>query len=180
MITVVSTCKYKLSEEEFVRPIVEIVRLCRLNYRIVRYREMIDLNDCSKVIICGTALRDFDYLNYIDNFKLLIDFEGDVLGICAGYHILALLFSNKLTKIKKIGVYDVKIIKENPLVETKNIRGYFLHSYALKDINDNLECLAVHNDEICMFRVKRKNFYGISFHPEVLNKELIVNFLLKF
>ena len=179
MITVISTCKYKLSEEEFVRPIVEVVKKCGLDYRIKRYYERIDTNGCSKIIICGTALRDFDYLSHIDNFTWLTDYDGDVLGICAGYHILALIYSNKLEKIKKIGVYDVTIVKDNPLVEKRSMRCYFLHTYALREVNDNLECLAVQNDEICIFKVKNKHFYGVSFHPEVLNSEIITNFLVK-
>lgn len=177
MITVISTCKYKLSEEEFVRPIVEIVKKCGLDYRIKRYNERIDTDGCSKIIICGTALRDFDYLSYIDNFTWLLDYDGDVLGICAGYHILALIYSNKLEKIKKIGVYDVIVVKDNPLVEKGSIRCYFLHTYALREVSDNLECLGAQNDEICIFRVRNKHFYGVSFHPEVLNSEIITNFL---
>ncbi|ADB57743.1 glutamine amidotransferase-related protein [Archaeoglobus profundus] len=177
MIAVISTCKYKLSEEEFVRPIVEIVRECKLNYRIVRYTEKIDVRDCSKVIICGTALRDYDYLNYIDSFEQLLDFEGCVLGICAGYHILATLFSNELEKVKKMGVYNVEVTRDNPLIEKGSMKSYFLHAYALRSINDSLECLAVQNDEVCMFRVEGIDFYGVSFYPEVLNREIVVNFL---
>ncbi len=177
MITIISTCKYKLSEEEFVRPIVEIVKGFGLDYGIRRYNERIEIDDRSKVIICGTALRDFDYLNYIDNFTWLTDYDGEVLGICAGYNILAMVYSNELEEVKKIGVYDVMVVKDNPLVEKGSIRSYFLHTYALKMINNNLECLAVQDDEICIFKVKNKNFYGVSFHPEVLNKEIITNFL---
>ena len=81
-----------------------------------------------------------------------------------------MIYSNKLKKIKKIGVYDVTVVKDNPLVEKGKIRSYFLHTYALKEINDNLECLAVQNDEICIFKVRDKHFYGVSFHPEVLNR----------
>jgi len=177
MITIISTCKYKLSEEEFVRPIVEIVKGCGLDYRILHYYDK-KVDESSKIIICGTALRDFDYLSYIDNFKWLVDYEGEVLGICAGYQILALVYSNRLEKIKKIGVYDVVVVKDNPLIGKGKIRSYFLHTYALKDLNDKLECLALQDDEICMFKVKDKNFYGVSFYPEVLNREIILNFLL--
>ena len=177
MITIVSTCKYKLSEEEFVKPIVEIVRKCGFDYRIKRYHERVEPDDCSKVIICGTALRDFDYLNYIDDFSWLIDYEGEVLGICAGYQILALTYSYKLEKVKKIGVYDVEVVKDNSLAEKGSMRCYFLHTYALKDVNENLECLAVQDGEVCIFKVRDKHFYGVSFHPEVLNEDVVTGFL---
>lgn len=176
MILVISTCKYRLSEEEFVRPIVEIVKDCGFDCEVRRYCERID-GRYSAVIICGTALRDFDYLNYIENFRWLKDYDGNVLGICAGYQILAMIYSNTLERIKKIGVYEVRILKRNPLIQADRIRSYFLHSYALRRINEKLEPLAMQNDEICMFRVRGKDFYGVSFHPEVLNSEIISNFL---
>lgn len=176
MILIISTCRYSLSEEEFVRPIVEIARSEGFGYEVRRYHERIEPSEYSKIIICGTALRDFDYLRYIHNFTQLIDYDGSVLGICAGYQILAKLFSNELEEVKKIGVYDVKVVKNNPLID-KDTRSYFLHKFSLKRVNEALEKLAIQNDEICVFKVKGKDFYGVSFHPEVLNKEIIVNFL---
>lgn len=177
MIAIVSTCMYKLSEEEFLRPIVEIVRAFG-NYKIVRYNEQLNFEVFSKVIICGTALRDIDYLKYIKNFECILNLNCDVLGICAGYHILAKLFNNKLEFIKKIGVYDVRVVKDNPLISKGTLKCYFLHTYALKRINERLKCLALQNDEICIFKVRNRRFYGVSFHPEVLNSEMITNFLL--
>lgn len=176
MILIVSTCRYSLSEEEFVRPIVEIVRDCGLDYEVARYFERLDLSGYSHVIVCGTALRDFDYLNYIRNFSRLLDYDGAVLGICAGYQILARLYSNELEEIRKIGVYDVKVVRENPLIY-RDTRSYFLHKLALRNVNEDLEPLAMQNDEICSFKVKDRDFYGVSFHPEVLNREVIENFL---
>jgi len=176
MILVVSTCKYLLSEEEFVRPVVEIVKSYGFDCDVKRYYERINPEDYSKVIICGTALRDSDYLNYIDNFKKLIDYDGSILGICTGYQILAKLYSNTLDEIKKIGVYNVKVVKKNPLIQN-DFKAYFLHKFALRNVNKMIEPLAMQGDEICMFKVKDKNFYGVSFYPEVLNREIIVNFI---
>ncbi len=176
MILVISTCKYSLSEEEFVRPIAEIVRDCGFDYHVRRYYERIKIEDYSKIIVCGTALRDFDYLNHVDKFTDLTDYDGEVLGICAGYQILARLFLNALEEIKKIGVYKVRIVRENPLIK-RETRAYFLHRYALRSVNEKLTPLAMQDEEICMFKVKDRDFYGVSFHPEVLNREIIVNFL---
>ncbi len=175
LILIVSTCKYKLSEEEFVKPIVEIVRECGFSYEIKRYRERID-TDYSKVIVCGTALMDLDYLRYVDKFEWLKDYDGEVLGICAGYQIIAKVFDNDLVECKKIGVYEFEVVKDNPLIGKGTWKAYFLHRYALKDVK-NLECLAMQKDEVCMFKVVGREFYGVSFHPEVLNREIVVNFL---
>ena len=176
-ILLISTCSYELSEEEFLRPIAELVDKENLKYDVVRYGDRFDLKGYSKVIICGTALKDHKYLNYINNFKGLITYNGCVLGICAGYQILALLFSNELERIRRIGVYEVKIVKSNPLTRKRAFNSYFLHTYALTRVNDKLEVLALCGDEVAIFKVKNHNFYGVSFHPEVLNTEIIINFL---
>jgi len=55
MILIVSTCRYLLSEEEFVRPIVEIVRECGFDYCVRRYHERISAEEHSKIIICGNC-----------------------------------------------------------------------------------------------------------------------------
>lgn len=177
MILVVSTCKIPVSEEEFVNPIIEIIREGNHPYQVKKYRDKINFRRYSKIIICGTALKDFDYLNYIDNFKPIINYNGLVLGICAGYQILAKIYSNKLDTIVKIGVYKVRLLKENPLIKHREFQAYFLHIYALRNVNDKLLVLAEQGDEISIFKVKNKNFYGVAFHPEVLNREIIESFL---
>lgn len=172
---IVSTCKYKFSEEEFVRPIVEIVRNEGFRCEVISYREFKPKYD--KMVICGTALKDTDYLNFVERFRDLRDFEGSVLGICAGYQILSKVFGCEIERDEKIGVYSFRVLKDNPLIGKGVWKGYFLHVYSLRRANKNLECLALQNDEICIFKVKNKDFYGVSFHPEVLNAEIIRNFL---
>ncbi len=176
MILVVSTCKWKLSEEEFVRPIIEIVDSMGFEYRVLKYLDRLNFGKYSKVIITGTALRDFDYLNYVNEFRTLREYSGSVLGICAGYQIIAKVFGNELSNLKKIGVYEFEFIKESKLAEGKS-KAYFLHNLALTSVNGLIEPLAFCGNEICVFKVKDKEFYGTSFHPEVLNREIIVNFL---
>ncbi|RLE82131.1 MAG: hypothetical protein DRJ51_02305 [Thermoprotei archaeon] len=177
MILVISTCKVPFSEEEFVRPITEIVESCGYSFHIKRYHEKIDFDEYSKIIVCGTALRDFDYLNYVDVFKPLLNYAGKVLGICAGYQILALLYENRLEEVEKIGIHKVRVIEENPLMPKNEFYAYFLHIYALSRTNDKLKMLAVQNGEICAFKVLGKDFYGVAFHPEVLNREIVERFV---
>ena len=177
MILLISTCKYSLSEEEFVEPIAAIVRETGCKYSIRRYYEKVNFSEFDKIIICGTALKDFNYLKYLSNFKPLLSYSGKVLGICAGYHILAKIHGASLSEVEKIGVYEVKVVKENPLLDKKVVRAYFLHTLALTEANSSLEPIAFQDREICMFRVRGKDFYGTAFYPEVLNKEVIVKFI---
>ena len=177
MILIISCCKIPFSEEEFVRPIIDIIKEIDQKYCIKRYYERINFNNYGKIIISGTALMDLDYLNYIENFKGIVDFDGRVLGLCAGYQILAKIYKNTLEDMEKIGVYKVKIVRRNPLVNEGEFYAYFLHRYALRNTNSSLKILARQDNEICIFKVKNKDFYGVSFHSEVLNKHIIENFI---
>lgn len=177
MILVVSCCRHRFSEEEFVKPITSIMEKLGISYEIRRYYEKLRFSGYSGVIICGTALMDSDYLNYVDNLRKLTGYDGKVLGICAGYRILAKLYGGMLENIRKIGVYPVRTVRENPLVHSDSFQAYFLHIYALRKLNRYMELIALQDDEACIFKVVGREFYGVSFHPEVLNEEIIVNFL---
>jgi len=178
VILVVSTCRLPLSEEEFVRPVVEVLRGRGLSCEVKSYRERLDFSAYTKVIICGTALMDLDYLNYLDNFEALLDYDGGVLGICAGYQILALLFGGRLEEALKIGVYRVRVVRPNPLTREGDFGAYFLHNYAVTEASGKVEPLAVQGGEICMFKVLGREFYATSFHPEVQNRDIIEKFAL--
>ncbi len=179
----ISVCRYRLHEEEFVRPVkelverfddVEVVRIRESTESEVSGSESLKGNSKDKAVICGTALKDFDYLNF--DFSPLLNFRC-LLGICAGYQILAKLFSAELSALKKIGVYGVKAVKQNPLFKS-DFRAYFLHRLALKadSVPQEFEVLATQDEEVAAFRVADREFYGVSFHPEVLNPEIIENF----
>ncbi len=178
MVAIISLCKHRLHEEEFVKPVVEIARKVA-DIEITRVSEDVDNRKIRKrhkgAIVCGTALKDFDYLQ--KDFSWLLDFEF-VLGICAGYQVLARLFSANISRIERIGVHEVICKRENPLFEGR-FRAYFLHELALsiKDVLDVFEVLAVCENEVAAFKVKSKEFYGVSFHPEVLSPEIIEKFV---
>ena len=65
-ILLISTCKEKLNEYEFVTPIVEIIK--SFEYDIINYKnlETGNISIYDKIIICGTSLQDNDYLNYLE------------------------------------------------------------------------------------------------------------------
>jgi len=170
MTIVISTCRYKLSEEEFVRPIVEIVKENGYEVEVRNYKELYnEFNSNENVIISGTALKDFDYLNYLNNFEWIESFKGKVLGICAGAQIVSSIFGCELKEKKIIGAFDVEIKKEKR-------RAYFLVS-KLPELNDNFEVLGKLDEVPVYFKVKKKETYGMLFHPEVLNQDLLVEFL---
>ena len=139
----------------------------------------------------------------LDNF-LIESFEKNVffLGICVGMQILAThgeenglidglnIIPGKVIKIpvtnKKlphIGWNNILIDKSDQIfkdLSENNSIFYFLHSYCF-DLNDETNSLStVEYDSKFPVIIKKKNFYGIQFHPEKSQSQglnLLKNFL---
>ena len=170
MILIISTCQDKLSEEEFVKPIANIVK----DYEIKHYKDVGYVDNYDKIIICGTALEDNEFLNYLNKFNWLKNTDKEVLGICSGMQIIALMFGANLIKQKEIGMTRIKYKKNNRLF-SKDIEVYELHNNGLENL-DSFDILA-ETTTIQSIKHKEKPFYGIMFHPEVRNEEIVKNFI---
>ena len=160
MILIISICAEKLHELEFINPIEDILIKNKKKFLTKHYPKITDadLKKYNKVIICGTGLKDNYFLENINTFNWLKNFEKPVFGICGGAHIIGLILGNKLKKKKEIGLKEIEI--KNFLGISGKREVYHLHQfYVLPEI--------FHKD----------NFYGTLFHPEVRNREIIENFL---
>ena len=172
----ISTCSEKLSEREFVFPIAEIVK--PRDYKVLHYTECTekDISKSSRIIICGTSLQDNAYLADLNIFKnLLLEFERPILGICSGMQIISSLFEDKLVKNIEIGMIEVRTLESNELCEEK-FQAYSIHNFSV----DNLEfftILARSDTSIQVIKHKSREIFGVSFHPEVRNEEIVENFL---
>ena len=174
MMLIVSTCKEKLNENEFVKPIANIVGE---RYVIKHYLDLKEeeINEADKIIICGTALKDNKYLKNINKFDWIKNFDKPISGICSGMQIIGLVFGSKLIKEKEIGIKNIKVEKENKLF-SGNFEAYVLHNNSLEALN-NFEILASSDISVQAIKHKNREIYGIIFHPEVRNERFINKFL---
>jgi GMP synthase-like glutamine amidotransferase len=178
MILIINVCSDKLSHFEFVKPVEDILKKARedsFTRHFLSLNER-DISRAEKVIICGTALKDFKYLDTIEKFTWIRKTDKPVLGICAGMQVLAKLFDNELIESTRIGRYKVKIVQKNSLTSKDEFYSYFLNSKAVES-GEDFEALGESGNLKCLVKHRHRRFYGCLFHPEALNPEIITNFI---
>ena len=135
-----------------------------------------DIISSDKIIICGTALLDNNYLKQINKFKWIKNISKPVLGICAGAQIIASIFGGNITDELQIGLNnELQITKKDYIFDKVNLNSYYtLHNHGIDNLG-NYEILA--KDSYGGVQViKKNNTYGCLFHCEVRQKEMVFNF----
>jgi GMP synthase-like glutamine amidotransferase len=180
-ILIINTCKEKLHYLEFVRPIEEIVASAKKKFFTQHYSKINvkDLMRAEKIIICGTALKDFEYDREMMAFSWLRGFEKPVLGICAGMQILVKIFDGNIVEKKEIGLIQVKFDKDFLGIEKgKEVEVYALHKFGIHNLGENFEVCGKSKNQIQAIKMNGKEFYGVMFHPEARNREIVKAFCL--
>jgi len=177
MILIIKTNKELLHDYEFVKPIEDIIKKVNFEYEIKHLKDTnkINFSKYSKIIICGTSLQDNNFLNY--DFSFLKNISIPILGICAGAQLIGLSFGGKLKKQTEIGFYKENFEKDflglSGICEVYHLHNFYIEFSKLKEFE-------VFNTGKIPQAVKHKAkpIYGVLFHPEVRNKEMIKSFLL--
>jgi len=175
----ISLCCDPLSELEFVRPVARILGKCGINHHVKHYLEVTpkDIHSMDKVIICGSALKDEKFLKG-EWFRWLENVDRPVLGIGSGFHVIAKAFGCPLINRTRIGIFNVKLVKENRLIDERNFYAYFLTKRVAR-IMRPLKTLAKTGNLDCIIAHESKSIYSCLFHPEVTKPEIILNFALR-
>ena len=173
MMLIVNICKEELHYYEFVKPVEDIVKH---NFFTKHYKELSqeDLEKADKIIICGTSLKDEDYLKDLESFNWIKNFEKPVLGICGGAQIIGILFGSKLETQTEIGLINLNF-KRSFLGLSGDNSVYELHNYYTQ-FGKNFEIFAKNTlPQAAIHKVKP--FFCMLFHPEVRHKEAIEKFI---
>jgi GMP synthase (glutamine-hydrolysing) len=175
MIQLIQICNEKFHYFEFVKPIEDVFQKNEIEFNTIHYKNLTDdiIQKADKIIITGTSLKDNEFLKDIDSFKWIKEFKKPILGICGGMHILGLVHNGELKKQQEIGLTEIFFIEEFLGLNNK-IEVYELHNFYV--ISKSFDITA--ESEKCPQAIKHKKnpFYGVLFHPEVRNKEFLVNF----
>jgi GMP synthase (glutamine-hydrolysing) len=174
---------------EFVKPIEDILIKAEEPFITKHYTKITntDMDSCHRIIITGTSLNDMSYTKQLSRFKFLKSYDKPVLAICGGMQLLCIVNGCKLVKGQEIGLREINFSAEY-LGATGQREVYELHNSAIKDdsvLKKNFHVYSKTEIKTKIFKTeviqavkhKRYKHYGVLFHPEVRNKDLIVNFL---
>ena len=120
--------------------------------------------------------------------KYLFEKKIPILGICYGLQLIAKLFGGKIKSSKKRREFGRAFIyKKKSSLLTKNffkskISVWMSHEDAVVKLPENFKTAAFTKDsKLTIIENKKKNIYGVQFHPEVTHtdngKEIFKNFL---
>jgi GMP synthase (glutamine-hydrolysing) len=183
MILIINICKEEMHYHEFVKPIEDILKGKEEPFMTRRYTKVgkKDLESCHRIIIAGTSLKDISYSKDFARFRFLKSYVKPVLTICGGMQILCMVYGCKLSKGMEIGLKRISFNSEF-LGITGQREVYELHNMVVKEdeiLKKNFHIYSKNIDTGHIQALKHKNLrqYGVLFHPEVRNKDMIVNFL---
>lgn len=168
--------KNSLAFSEFVLPIISVAEKTEAcvakHYSEATQKE---IGKYSKIILSGTTLKDNAYLEDVGKFMWIRKTDAPVLGICAGMQIIGAVFDSGVRRCEEIGMTDVETVKKNLLFSGK-FSAYELHSRVI-DVPEDFCVLAKSKKCAQAIKHKRKDIYGVLFHPEVRNREIIERFV---
>lgn len=171
-----------LGEDEFVRPIADIVNKCGYQHKICHYTEWdpAALNSVDAVILCGTPLKDNLFAEMPEYFAWIPGFSKPVLGICAGTQALVLAYGGTLVETPEIGMTTVRSLGSgDPIFCEDEWTAYELHRFC--GVFGN-EFVVLAESGACVQAVRHQTdpVYGVMFHPEVRNPWVVERFLGAF
>ncbi len=133
------------------------------------------LGSYSKIILCGTTLKDHATLSQPEKFSWIKSLAQPVLGICAGIQTISLVYNQPLKRCLQVGMTQISTTKPNLLFEG-TFNAYALHNFSVEE-SGVFEVLARSEQCVEAVRHREKPLFGVMFHPEVRNPEILKRFI---
>ena len=148
-----------------------------------------DINKSIKGIILSGGPLNVYQIDRHSFDKRIIENQIPILGICFGHQILSKLNGGKVkhSKHREFGLVDIKkknksILIQNFFDKQNKNKVWMSHADQVSKLPKNFKVIASSsNSKFTIIENKKKNFYGVQFHPEVTHtkngKKLIKNFV---
>jgi len=161
---------------EFIKPIEDTVKNIGMPFTSIHYNNITKehLEKSDKIIISGTSLKDNSFLKDIERFAWIKTYEKPLLGICGGMQLIASVFQEEILKGQEIGLHTITYDNEF-LGENKKKEVYELHNYYIN--TKTFETIARSEKYPQAIKHPQRPIYGVLFHPEVRNKNMIEYFI---
>ena len=142
------------------------------------------------IILSGGPLNVYENNKYKFEKKIL-KLNIPILGICFGHQILSKEMGGKVKKSnhREFGFAEIKKIQNSLLTnnffnKNKSTNVWMSHADQVSKLPKNFQVIASSkNSKFTIVENKKKNFYGVQFHPEVTHTDrgiiILRNFLYK-
>ena len=175
---------------QFTQLIARRIRELGVYSEIISHKKKIKFkeSDISGLILSGGPLSVYQKKKV--NFdKKIFKQKIPILGICFGHQIISKEFGGKVreSKYREFGLVKIKKIADSELTNnffTKkgNSNVWMSHSDQVVKLPKNFKIVgSSENSKLSIIENKKKNLYGIQFHPEVTHTQngnkLIKNFV---
>ncbi len=155
---------------------------------IYPYNKPVHLKDNIQGIILSGSFSSIADIDSLQPDKKIFNLKVPVLGICYGMQVMAEMLGGKVTGCdnREYGETKLKILEKNDLFSgfPSSIKVWMSHYDRVEKLPSGFTILA-HTKSIPIAAMgdKKRNLYGIQFHPEVfhtrMGNEVFSNFLFK-
>jgi GMP synthase (glutamine-hydrolysing) len=168
---------------EFVQPIRKILDEARVDSTTIEYKDTLntDMSQFDGIIMSGSPRGDDIVDHHLPYFPWLKSCDVPVFGFCAGHHITGKLYGAELIRDieKEVGDFLVYIDKRDPIFNEYSDRLVVRQNHHDSITLPEGFVLLAHSQrcKVSMMKHPSKPLYTCQFHPEILNKKLILNFI---
>ncbi|MCF3650745.1 glutamine-hydrolyzing GMP synthase [Synoicihabitans lomoniglobus] len=175
---------------QYTQVIARRIRECEVYSKIYHYTttaEELKRDGVAGIILSGGPSSVFDKAAPIPD-KALFDLGVPVLGICYGIQLMGKLLGGKVAKSKEreFGLGTLQIQKPGRLFYRlpKKLKVWNSHGDKITELPPGFDAIGTtDNSPYAVIEDRKRDFYGIQFHPEVFHTErgtdVIRNFLLR-
>ena len=183
MVTILIINSAEKGITEFVEPLEKIVREAGTASIVIEYEEtsFSDMTSYDGIIMSGSPRGDDIVDHHLPYFQWIKTCETPVFGICAGHHITGKLYGAQLLRSveKEVGDNLLFIRQKDPIFNGCP-RKFLVRQNHHDSITLPKDFILLAHSQGCrvsMMKHPAESLYTTQFHPEILNKNLILNFI---
>ena len=167
---------------QFTQPIVHILNQARVSSTTAEYKEIPNFKEFHGIFLSGSP-RGNDIVDHHQPwFQWIKTCDIPIFGFCAGHHIIGKTYGAQLLRSVEVEVGDSFITLDLP--HDPLFKGCENKVLVRQDHHDSITLppgfiLLAHSD-ICKVEAMKhptKPIYTTQFHPEILNKDMVFNFI---